>query len=144
MKKAIYLIIFAAVIFYLWNDFTHYTDSASGCRIKIATGLEFNNRTIKRGLEALKYGYPEKYALVCQNVGTIRTGIACGGFGGGCYHPGMKGQIYVSTAQGAVLESAAIIVHEYCHLNQEREGRKFIEDECYREDDEVFKTLVQF
>jgi len=135
-------------LFFSWRSFTSYSDSRFECDISIKTSMELNNRTIKKALGILKYGMPEQYLDVCKNIAVIETGTACGGFGGGCFYTrdnsDAKGRIYVSVAQGQVLDSAAIIVHELCHLYQHREGRPFDEDECYRADHAVFQTLAQF
>ncbi|OHA42134.1 MAG: hypothetical protein A3G59_00425 [Candidatus Taylorbacteria bacterium RIFCSPLOWO2_12_FULL_47_20] len=132
------------IIIAFWWNFTHYVDFGSGCYLKISTGLEFNNTTIKNGLKALKYAVPTTYRMVCRDVTVIRTGVSCGGFGGGCYHGGSRSEIYVSVAQGAVLESAAIIAHELCHLYQDRDGKPFDENECYLVDDAVLREMAKF
>jgi len=144
MKRIVYLVIILLVLNYVRTSFIYYKDPFIDCKIRIATSFEFSNKTIKAGMRALKFGQPEVYKEVCAKVKIIDTATACGGFGGGCYRPGTEGRIYVSTAQGAVLESAAIIVHELCHLKQQEEGRPFEENECYAADDVIFSELAQF
>lgn len=139
----IYVFIFGAG-FWGWYNFTHYNDRSFNCHIKIKTDLEFNNGTIKEGLVALKRAMPEMYRVVCERVRIIETGVACGGFGGGCYYENDDNKIIISVAQGAVVEAGAIIVHETCHLIQKEQGRSLGENECYEIDDQVFRQLTQF
>jgi hypothetical protein len=142
------IIFFVVVIAFITFRYFLYADFASGCFIKLPPSLEFSNNTIIKSLKLLKNASPVDYHNVCKRVGTINTGNACGGFGGGCfYSEGQKigkGKIYVSIAQGELAEGAGIIVHETCHVQQNTEGRAFDENECYREDDRIFKKIVMY
>jgi len=85
---------------------------------------------------------PEQYQLVCQNVKIISPNFGCGGLGGGCYYEGEPDTIYISTTQNDLIGSAAIIVHETCHVIQGKEGRPFDENECYLADHIIFNELA--
>lgn len=124
---------------------TRYYDPAAGCSIKIRPSLlEWNSGNIRDALSALKYGYPEKYKLVCANITEIKTDMACGGWEGGCYY-GDKGEIFVSTANQEFLGwTAAVIAHETCHDRQNKEGRPYSEDECYAVGHKTMQTLVRY
>jgi len=125
-----------------------YVDLGSRCRISISPSiLEFNNLTVKRSIDILKYGSPSDYRDLCKYVGKINPNISCGGFGGGCFRNSEfnKGgrTIDVSTANGSLLWTAAVIVHETCHARQLYEKRGFSETECYDAMDETLKRIVQ-
>ena len=127
-----------------------YVDRGEGCFITIRPSyVDFNNATMNRALEILKYASPADYRNVCTHVGTINPNPSCGGFGGGCFwaHEAQRGghaTIDVSTENGALLWTVAVIVHETCHAMQFDQRRVMSQDECYRENDRILRTLVQF
>src|SRR3989339_607709 len=140
----IFGIILLAIGWFIFANFV-YIDSKNNCSITILPAwFEWSNMNLKRALLTLKYGAPEHYKLVCDNVKSINPAVGCGGFEGGCYYPRQVDTIYVSTSQRSLSWSAAVIAHETCHVIQAKEGKAFDETECYREDSEVLKQLIEF
>lgn len=146
LSKIGLLLILVGLFFY---KYFFYIDFTNGCFVKIMPGYEFNNSTIKRAIKILKYGAPEEYANLCAHVSTINPNLGCGGFNGGCfYNPKQNEQldgrkIHISTAQGNVLWTAGVLVHETCHAMQYAESRPPSEQECYQADDRVLRLLTQ-
>ena len=126
----------------IYNQF-FYVDFQNSCFVKIlpSIGLEFSNFNIKRSIKILKYGSPADYQDFCRLVDTIDANVDCGGWEGGCYRGGKR--IAVSTAQGTVSWTVAIIVHETCHAIQTSEGRGMDEGECYAAGDRILGTIVE-
>ena len=120
----------------IYNQF-FYVDFQNRCFVKIlpSIGLEFSNSNIKRSIKILKYGSPTDYQDFCKLVDTIDANVDCGGWEGGCYRGGKR--IAVSTAQGTVSWTVAIIVHETCH------AMGFGETECYAAGDRILGTIVE-
>lgn len=140
IKKSILAIIIGGLIVV---QYFFYIDYKNDCYIKILPALtEFSNLNIKRSIKVLKAALPEQYQMVCQNVDTVSPNLGCGGLGGGCYYQGEPEIIYISTTQNDLIGSAAIIVHETCHVIQAKKGQTFNEDECYLADDIVFRELA--
>lgn len=108
--------------------------------------LEWSNSNIKRAIKTLKYGSPDDYRTFCAYVDTVDPTQSCGGFGGGCFYPSKKTArtIDIGTSQRNLAWTAAIIMHETCHVIQYKEGRPFDENECYNVDNKTIKTLVNF
>jgi len=138
------ILTFLLVVFLFVFNYVYYFDSEAGCKIRIIPSLEFSNSNIKEALKVLKFASPEEYATVCAHVDVINTNVGCGGFGGGCFYASDPKTIFISTSQRSLAMSAAIIVHETCHVIQGQENRSFDEQECYEADDRVLRNIVQF
>lgn len=145
MRKIIKIsILLLIAVLVSWKYFFYYDyDPRTRCSITIIPSIEFSNLTIKEAISVLKYGSPEDYKNLCENVDTIDSGTSCGGFGGGCYE-GKARRITVSTSERSLLWAAAVIAHETCHVIQHKENRTPSEEECYKVDDKTLKNLVQF
>lgn len=139
IKVFLIIFIFSALIY----NYFLYFDFKNGCFVKIIPSitLEFSNSNIKRSIKILKLGSPSDYQDFCRFVDTIDANIDCGGFEGGCYRGGKR--IAVSTAQGTVSWTVAIIVHETCHAIQIYEKRGIDESECYAAGDRILGTIVE-
>lgn len=141
-KILIGVVILAAVFYYYFL----YVDFGAGCYIKILPSLtELNNITVKRAISVLKNGSPDDYKGLCRYVGTINPNISCGGFGGGCFfaYKNTARTIDISTANGSLIWTAGIIVHETCHARQFYEKKGLSEPECYAAMDDTLKRIVQ-
>ena len=141
VAKVLIWVVVPFVIINFW--FFRYDDFSSSCHIKVSPSItEWNNLKIKKGIKLLKNKLPEDYKKMCSAVKSIRPELACGGMGGGCYNMNNPSQIVVSTIfrskEYHTEMTAAIIVHEVCHLFQYKEGRQFNEGECY---DELCRAL---
>jgi len=136
-KKVFTIFLLILLFFGLIYQFFFYIDIGNSCFVKIIPSitLEFSNSNIKRSIKILKYGSPADYQDFCRLVDTIDANIDCGGFEGGCYRGGKR--IAVSTAQGTVSWTVAIIVHETCH------AMGFGETECYAAGDRILGTIVE-
>jgi len=105
--------------------------------------LEFNNLSIKRAINVLKYASPQDYQDLCEHVKVIDPNLACGGFEGGCYYLNNRQAISINTSNRSLSWTAAIIGHEVCHAIQHKEGRDLNEPECYRKTDEILRKIVE-
>ena len=142
-KKVLTIILVIFFFLGISYKFFFYVDFENRCFVKIlpSIALEFSNSNIKRSIGILKYGSPTDYQDFCRLVDTIDANVDCGGFEGGCYRGGKR--IAVSTAQGTVSWTVAIIVHETCHAIQTVEGRGIGEGECYAAGDRILTTIVE-
>ena len=84
------------------------------------------------------------YQDVCQYVDNVNPNFSCGGMGGGCAFRNIPGTIDISTSMDDLAWSAAIIVHETCHVKQFKENRPVSEEECYGMDDRVIKKIIVY
>ena len=137
-SKKVFTIFFLIIIFFslIYKSF-FYVDIKNDCFVKILPSLamELSNFNIKRSIKILKYSSPSDYQDFCRLVDTIDANVDCGGWEGGCYRGGKT--IAVSTAQGTVSWTVAIIVHETCH------AKGFGETECYAAGDRILGTIVE-
>lgn len=145
IKKLTRYIVLFIVLFAVWIHYTRWMDFENACFIKIVPAyLELSNANIKRALLVLKTAMPADYADVCKYAKTIDPSPSCGGFGGGCFYSNEERKIYITTGQNDLLGTAGVIVHEVCHAKQNQKNGSLNEDECYREDDRVFRFLPVF
>lgn len=130
-RMVIYLFL-VLVIIYFW--IFRYDDLSGGCHIKISPSIvEWNNLKIKRALNFLQDKSPNDYADTCKNVEVISPDIPCGGSGGGCFHFSAPKTIEVSTLghRDNPAYTAAVIIHETCHVIQREKNGSLDEKECY-------------
>ncbi|MBI4359979.1 MAG: hypothetical protein HY564_02715 [Candidatus Jacksonbacteria bacterium] len=144
LKIAVFVIL--AIVFV--RRHFYYTDKKYDCSIQLLPSLtfEFSGGNAKRALRLLKYASLEDYKTICANVSRINLNVSCGGFGGGCYFDFITKNpesIDVSTSRSDLAWTAAVIVHETCHLLQYKDGRVFNEDECYKEDHRVIQKITE-
>lgn len=144
IRKIIVYLVLPLIILNFW--LFRYDDYANNCHIKIHPALlEWNNLQIKKSIKLLKEKSFPDYQRMCTSVESISPELACGGMGGGCYNPDYPQEIVVSTIyrpkESNTEMTAAIIMHEVCHLYQNKEKRPFVESECYQEDCRVEKIM---
>ena len=147
MKKFFKTCFWLLLAGFLIYRYFFYVDFSNYCFVKIKPSItEFSNLNIKRAIKVLKHGSPSDYANFCAHVDTIDPNPSCGGFGGGCFYSkeSRKSTIDISTSNRDLVWTAAIIMHETCHVIQYQEGRPLSEDECYHVDDSTIKTLMQY
>lgn len=137
LKKIAKIVVFLFVLIGIYFHFFIYWDIGNGCFIKIKLSyIEFSNSSMKDGLKYLKSNYPSYYKEVCDNVKVINPNIACGGRGGGCFYRTNPDTISISTYYGNYINAAKVIIHETCHVLQEKAGAppSGREAECYQKD----------
>ena len=145
VKRLTKIIIFLAIPLFLIYHYFFYADILQGCYIKIKPAiLEFSNLSIKKAIKILKYGSPKDYKNLCDNVRAITPFPSCGGFGGGCFDKERAKTIDISTTKRDLIWTAGVIVHETCHVIQNKENRAFDEGECYKAGDAILKHIVEF
>ena len=144
LGKALVFFILPLVIANFW--FFWFDDFANGCHIKISPSItEWNNVDIKKAILLMKEKSPKDYQTTCDNVRKIQPELACGGMGGGCFHSNTPDEITVSTSfrpkENHAETTVAIMVHEVCHLLQNKENRGIEEGECYEKYCRVLYTM---
>ena len=141
-------IIFIVFLLFLVNSiifkYFYYYNKQNNCSIKISPSFEFSGGTIIRAIAVLKNSSFDDYQDLCQNVNTISTRIACGGFGGGCFYQNSPNSITVSASGRDLTYAVSIIVHETCHAIQFSENRDISEPECYAAGRRILKEIIQF
>ena len=148
LGKLVKISAFLIIGFFLIRRHFYYTDGEYDCSIQLLPSLtlEFSNANTKKAIRLLKYASLKDYKTICANVSRINLNVSCGGFGGGCYFDFLTknpGSIDISTSRSDLAWTAAIIVHETCHLLQYQSGRKLGEEECYKEDHRVIQKIVE-
>lgn len=145
MTKFFLIFIIGFLLYSVVSNF-FYIDLIGGCFIKILPSWDFsfNQSIIKEGLTVLKNGSPSDYQNVCRRIDTIDPNVDCGNSEGGCYWRGNFKRISVSTANSIPSWVAAVIVHEVCHSQQDKENQPISEGKCYQEDDRILRTLSIF
>lgn len=145
--KAIFLIFCCLFIWFIYDHF-FYLDLPNNCRIMIKPSilLEFNNKSIKQGINIIKNVLPQDYQDFCTRVRYIDANsfVANTMFGGGHYHPDNKNTIHVAVQNWDVSWTASVIVHEMCHAKQDFEHRSFSEPECYQKGYDVLSAITTF
>lgn len=144
IKKLFITIIILFITAFILLRYFVYVDLSYSCNINIIPSMELSNRNIIRSLITLKNASASDYKKVCDNVQFINSNVACGGFDGGCYKTGARNTIYVSTSQRDLVTTTMILVHETCHLLQEKENRVMTEQECYKKGDDFLKLVTKY
>jgi len=146
LRKIIKIFILILIVGFFIYKYFLYFDFSNSCYITIKPSFtELSNSNIKQAIKVLKLTSPDEYDKLCSNVKTINPNIACGGFGGGCFYHSYEKEISVSTSNNSYLGwTAAIIVHETCHVVQNKEGRAMSELECNTLGNNVLGKIVQY
>ena len=108
-----------------------YSDPDYGCYIKVIPSFQPSNWDFHKILTLIKKTDPNSYSYMCKNVDTISKDISCGGLDGGCFYTNKSKTIFIGNDQNNIAVTAAIVVHELCHVKQFNEGRNLVEPECY-------------
>ena len=144
MKRFIKILTFIIILGHGTYQYFFYIDLKNNCKIFIAPSLlEFNNLTIKRAINPLRYAAPDDYTNLCKRVDVIDPNFACGGFEGGCFESSQPRTIIIDTSQRSMAWASAMITHEVCHAIQYHESRQMDEHECYVKTDEVLRKIVE-
>lgn len=142
MKKFFKITLTTLILVSLVYHFFIYFDPANSCLIRIIPSFGPSNTNTKEALRLIKYASPADYALVCENVSQIDKNPSCGGFDGGCFKENQPNKIYIGNDQGNLALTSAIIVHETCHVLQNRDSKPFIEGECYAADARFLREVT--
>jgi hypothetical protein len=132
------------IITWLITKDLYYINYLDNCYIAIVPSLlEFNNGTVKEGISILKNASPSDYKDLCNNVSLINPNPNCGGYFGGCFYYDQPRNIYSNIPGNDPALTAAVLVHEVCHLKQHKESRELSENECYTKDSKILGNIVQ-
>jgi hypothetical protein len=121
-----------------------YLDIDRACILRVSPSITPSNLNTKRVLRSLKYGSPKDYRVLCDNVKVINKRASCGGTYGGCFNPRTPHTIFIGADQGNIAYAASILVHEVCHLIQNKENRLMSEKECYAKGAEYLDSVVVY
>lgn len=145
MKRLLRIVILLSLVVLGIYKYFFHIDLSNDCFVRInPSWFEFSNSSVKQAISILKHASAQDYDLFCANVSVIDPNLSCGGFDGGCFYDDRPDTIDISTSQRSLAWTASIIVHETCHVIQNKEKRIMSEDECDAMMVETLARIVEY